>query len=243
MRNTKKIGGLRVWRRGDTGLFACAGGSPAPEDVRAAVSYWKGAGCRRAFGPVCARAADVGGGICVWRNGEEPELLGARGPGDDSALLEAGFAPAGEEYAFRFPLPDMPKRAGMEVRRGVTARDCAKVMGADVRQARRALLALMPWLRGKYCFTAWKDGPKGVLIALSRGKRLRILTLWAVEDFRNGAACVPLLRALIEAARANGIPYIDAARVPADNPHSLRLARALGGREIARYRLYSLELK
>ena len=242
MNYIRNIGGIQVWRRGKTGLFALRGKGIDPSDIRAAISFWKKEGCERAFGPVCAGAADVGGGICVWRSNEEPELLPGGGEGSEPALLAAGFTPAGEEYAFRFTLPTLPDRPGMKVTPGVSPRSCARVMGAPMSLAALSLLSLWPHIRRRYCFTAWRDGPKGILICLSRGKRIRILTLWAAPDSRNGAACLPLLHALVSAAKKHGVDTIDAARIPADNPHSLRLARALGGRPVARYRTYSLTL-
>ena len=236
-----KEGVLRIWRLGQMGLFACEG-QPSTRNLENAVSFWKNAGCTQAFGPVSPGAADLQSGFCLWRAAEKPELLAPGAAADERAFLQCGFVPAGDSLAFRIPLPHIPERGGGEVVEGVTAEACAQVMGAQTEQAHLALDAMRKMLDPAFCFTAYRNGPAGILICLRKRKQLRLLTLWSREDCRNGVVCVPMLHALSRAAQRAGIDTVDAAQIPEGNPFSLRLARRLGGREIGRYRQYKIEL-
>ena len=123
--------------------------------------------------------------------------------------------------------------------------DTAARNGPSLTARITAVLAVLTL--GASCYTGFSEGAvtviriAGFLLCLRRGASVRVLTLWTRPDCRNGAASVPLLRSLCQAARRAGVGEIDAARIPADNPRSLALARALGGREIARYRIYRLD--
>ena len=136
----------------------------------------------------------------------------------------------------------IPPRGGLRVEPGATPEACAAVMGANLPETRAAMNRMGEYIRPQFCFTAQNPDPAGVLVSLCDGKQIRLLTLWTRPDSRNGFAAVPLLSALVSAAEAAGYAEIDASAIPDDNPASLRLALALGGRKIAAYRRYEVML-
>lgn len=236
-----KDGVLRIWTLGEMGLFACEC-APSARSLENAVSFWRKAGCKTVLGPVSPGAAEVQSGLCVWRADEKPELLAPKQAADESVFLRAGFDVAGESLAFRLNIPDLPYRPGAKVTCGVSPEACARVMKTDPYQTQLALENMSRMMDRTFCFTAFRDGPAGILICLRKRKQLRLLTLWSREDCRNGVVCMPMLYALSQTAQKMRMETIDAAQIPTDNPFSLRLARRLGGREIGRYRQYKLNL-
>lgn len=231
----------------------------------AARDFWKAQGAEYAFGPRPPIYADLGVGVLTEGFAGRPSLFNVYNtPCCAEYLEEYGFEKALRHYAFRFDLENAPYARYAQAASWAQARYGLHVEKMDARaHPRKAgetllhvlnegdldgyfrLIARMKRYFAPDLFLVAKKGeePVGVLLALPDEENgMRVVTLGAAKEWRNGAVSTLLLDAIMQAARKRRVVWAEASTVREDNLASISAIEKLGGRVERVYSQYILRV-